>query len=1066
MILPEKTLETLRSAFAFMLSMDSDRSLQRNGVGFNKYDSEKVHEDYDKSHEITDEFINKHARKLIKYEKQLVEKAGMNLEDLQNALAAFKSNNYPKVHSDNAPQPLKDRRIIDTEKIQVSIYPAVTPENVTTLTADYKVKSSGLPKAIKGLHRFAAWKPVYDENNNIKKVPYAINGYLCKWKDPTNLMSFDKAVNLLSTSSDYGGLQFVLLKQDSIVAIDYDHVIDEFGTISNSTLKDLETLGFPYTEVSPSGTGLRVLFYGQLPKAQYHKEGLPEFYADNKLMTITGHHLDGTSTDIASVLPTTLLDILRSYYPTDYNSEKGPEDIPRTSEIFTDQGLINQILRSKIGPDFKKAYINGEDIKDNASDTDFYVLIHLGFYTQDVAQIFRVMQNSGLIRQKWSAHNSIEEPWGSYIDSLDLPRTYHLTLSIVNALKGLDTVYKQEGKITLYKKCGEFFCNSTGVFIKQYKKKPVFDENSEKSSYEIVLEDHLICATPAYISSTGYNQKTGKFYVKLTYFNYAGDEKTQWVQPEALTLKTKLLAFANELAITDDKDSSGLLAKYFQAAILEARNEPMEPVYSSIGYQDDYSCYILGDRKITAEGIETIVPLEMKLAEKLTKKGTLEGYVKAGISLMQFPVLRVKFYFMMSSLILDLIYGKNITATHIATSGNLKGDSSYWIMGAFGHPVLFQLNPSSTNLGFQGHMESMEGLPTSVEELTGNSKMLKDLQYFTTTGVTRTTKTRAQELKGGRLIKGVVCVNSETPIFSSKDRLGNVVRNLNLDDKINTCLSNKDIMELEELINNNYGWAGELLIQIILQEKENLQAIMTSYEENLPEVEGIPENRFKIMCAFISLSGFLCEKLFTQIGIPNEDPLELVKHFMEKNLETGITEPLYSKALKVVAEYFSIYKHDFAKTEEGESEPSHRRGFIERNSLAVIPGDIDKYIDQELGAGQTKSALVELEFNGLMITKRKGQLKSDHNGIPVYKLKKDALKKYAQLDLDNLDSMTEEEEEQEEDILPKLEDKLPHCEEVKSILQQDLDIKNGSEPLFVGEDFDSSAYFQGDGPND
>ena len=48
-----------------------------------------------------------------------------------------------------------------------------------------------------------------------------------------------------------------------------------------------------YTEVSPSGRGIRMLLFGALP-AHGRKKGHYENYETGRYVTITGHHLDGT----------------------------------------------------------------------------------------------------------------------------------------------------------------------------------------------------------------------------------------------------------------------------------------------------------------------------------------------------------------------------------------------------------------------------------------------------------------------------------------------------------------------------------------------------------------------------------------------------------------------------------------------------------------------------------------------------------------------------------------------------------------------------------------------------
>jgi len=753
---------------------------------------------------------------------------------------------------------------------------------------------------------------------------------------------------------------------------------------------------------------------------------------------VTGHHLDGTQVDVSSVPSTQIMQVLRSYYPNDC-TERGPAEIPRTSETYTDQQVISKVLSSKVEKDFRATYYDGTDIKHDDSATDWFTVQKIAFYTQNLSQVYNLMLESALKRDRWFKNNSVDSTWEEEVDKAGLPRNY-LTRTITRAFSQLDKVYKEVGKTDFYKRYGAYYCNSNGIYHTEFHKQKNSDTEGGKAKYEIIEEDVLLCSTPAYISSTGYNKKTGNFYVKLSFINHAGVISHKWMQPEILTVKSKLLTLANDLSMDDD--SAGKLTKYFKTAIDEAAKGVQEDVYSSIGYQNDYTCYILGDRKITATSIEEIVPLDMHLASKLCKAGTLAGYVEAGKFLMKYDVLRVKFYGMMSSLMLDLVYSRNITLTHVATSSGLKGDSSWWTMGAFGHPITLQLNPSSSSIGFQGHMAQMEGLPTSVEELTGHPEILKQIQYFTTSGVARTLGKRTEGVKGGQMLRSIVCANSETPIFTCKDRLGNNVRNLNLDEKIDERIENDVVTDIEDLINKNYGHTAELLIQIILQEKDNLKEMMKGFEAGLSDVgEGIPENRFKNMCAFVALSGFLCEKLFTKIGIPNKDPTKMVDKFMLMNLGSGLTEPLYIKALRVLAEHYTVYRNDFkdADPDLGERETNHRRGFVERKTLAFIPGELEAVLNKELGVGQASAALSEFDMNKIIKIRHVKCYRTDHQGIPVYKITKEALKKYAFLDLDA--EQVEEHEEPEPEPIPQ------------NKANSDTTI------LAIDKEFDSSAYF-------
>jgi primase-polymerase (primpol)-like protein len=111
---------------------------------------------------------------------------------------------------------------------------------------------------------------VYEEGK-IKKQPYDKAGKLCRWKDINNLMSFEDAYEVLKKHPEYGGIQFIVFKMDGVCGIDYDHVISANGEIEASVLVEIKELENPYTEISPSGQGLRVLFYGTLPNQAVSK---------------------------------------------------------------------------------------------------------------------------------------------------------------------------------------------------------------------------------------------------------------------------------------------------------------------------------------------------------------------------------------------------------------------------------------------------------------------------------------------------------------------------------------------------------------------------------------------------------------------------------------------------------------------------------------------------------------------------------------------------------------------------------------------------------------------------
>jgi primase-polymerase (primpol)-like protein len=80
---------------------------------------------------------------------------------------------------------------------------------------------------------------------------------------------------------------FVLTAADPFVAFDFDHCLDAAGNITVPKIADYVARLNSYTEVTPSGTGLRVITCGQLPP-QDRKLGACEVYSDQRFVTLTG----------------------------------------------------------------------------------------------------------------------------------------------------------------------------------------------------------------------------------------------------------------------------------------------------------------------------------------------------------------------------------------------------------------------------------------------------------------------------------------------------------------------------------------------------------------------------------------------------------------------------------------------------------------------------------------------------------------------------------------------------------------------------------------------------------
>ncbi len=114
-----------------------------------------------------------------------------------------------------------------------------------------------IPQPIKDIGLFCCWK--YENRNHSKtKVPYMPGSSVkARPNDPSTFTTFDIA---LKGRDGFDGLGVGIF--NGICGIDLDHCIDDSGKVSPLASEIVQTMQ-SYTEISPSGTGLHILFQAE-----------------------------------------------------------------------------------------------------------------------------------------------------------------------------------------------------------------------------------------------------------------------------------------------------------------------------------------------------------------------------------------------------------------------------------------------------------------------------------------------------------------------------------------------------------------------------------------------------------------------------------------------------------------------------------------------------------------------------------------------------------------------------------------------------------------------------------
>jgi hypothetical protein len=154
-----------------------------------------------------------------------------------------------------------------------------------------------------GLHsfdRWTCWRFEWKENREKWDKP-PINARTLKYGDSTKReawCSLDEALSAHRDGADGIGIGFVLGEDDCGVhfsGIDLDDCIDDSGELSEMAQEIVATMD-SYTEISPSGTGVKIFCIGKLPVGRKTKNAARtvEIYSSGRYFTVTGRQVYGT----------------------------------------------------------------------------------------------------------------------------------------------------------------------------------------------------------------------------------------------------------------------------------------------------------------------------------------------------------------------------------------------------------------------------------------------------------------------------------------------------------------------------------------------------------------------------------------------------------------------------------------------------------------------------------------------------------------------------------------------------------------------------------------------------
>ena len=274
------------------------------------------------------------------------------------------------------------------------------------------MKLDNLPEKLKKDGHFCLWK--YEERNgNRTKVPYNPNrpGQRASSTDPGTFAGYDKALEVLQTVPGFDGIGAGIF--GTLCAVDIDHCHKD-GQLSAMGSWIIDKMG-SYTELSPSGEGVRILF--SVPEGfQYDdlthyvnrrglgadgQEGLEIYVAGstNKFVTVTGNMIRPGRVEERAW---EILEVAGRYME---RPEIHAQDRPEEPTGLSDDEILHIASNAKNGEKFMQLWSGDSSGYPSESEADLALCSFLAFYTgRSADRIDELFRQSGLMRAKWDAN--------------------------------------------------------------------------------------------------------------------------------------------------------------------------------------------------------------------------------------------------------------------------------------------------------------------------------------------------------------------------------------------------------------------------------------------------------------------------------------------------------------------------------------------------------------------------------------------------------------------------------------------------------------------------------------
>lgn len=227
--------------------------------------------------------------------------------------------------------------------------------------------------------------------------------------DPATWATFGEA-GLAYRRGGFAGVGFVFADGGGITGVDFDDCVDpDTGEVAPEVAALIERYG-TYTEISPSGTGLKLVGFGSKPGPKCRKVcswgGDCEIYDKERFFTLTGNVFAGHDSLVG------IQDVLTNHYKELFPDRPSAPKMATGATSLSDSALLDRMFAAKNGEKIKAVwYGDASRYRGDESRRDQALMNHLAWWTNgDRAQMERMFGASECgKRDKWVEREDYRE---------------------------------------------------------------------------------------------------------------------------------------------------------------------------------------------------------------------------------------------------------------------------------------------------------------------------------------------------------------------------------------------------------------------------------------------------------------------------------------------------------------------------------------------------------------------------------------------------------------------------------------------------------------------------------